>query len=355
MPLENALSFIRSVSGRKFPPVILIFGPHAFLREYVLDTLTRKLAGEGFKYRSFQIGAGADYAEVIGEIREPDLFASKKLVVCRVLRSRREKADDTEGAEDADTKRGGGDENALADAVADARGPNHLVLLYERDNAAAKVRRAAEKGGLLVNCMRPFDNQLDQYVQAFAQSIGLRLVPAAVDLLISRHATDLAAIANSIGKALIFAPEGKPVQTSDLDEQGARRVPEAFELAESISRGRTSMALAQLERSLTLGRDAFEILAVELIPLLRRMMIAATLSKARRSSSEIASALGLPPQSGLATRAIEGARRLGLQPVERAYWRACELDADFKNGELTERNEALAGIILELMNAPENQ
>ncbi|HUA34794.1 MAG TPA: hypothetical protein VMA09_14395 [Candidatus Binataceae bacterium] len=351
MPVENALAFFRSINTRKLPPVILIFGPHAFLREYALDLVARRLAAEGFKYRSFQIGSGSDYGEVLSEIREPDLFAAKKLVACRVLRSRREKADEGDSTDGAETKRGGSDENALAEAVADTRGPNHLVLLYERDNAAAKVRRAAEASGLLVNCMRPFDNQLDQYVQAFAQSVGLRLAPGAVDLLISRHASDLAAIANSVEKARIFAAEGKPIQAADLDEQGARRMPEAFELAESISRGRTTMALAQLQRSLALGRDVFEILAVEVIPLLRRMMIAATMSKARRSSGEIASALGLPPQSGLAMRATEGARRLGLDAIERAYWRACTMDADFKNGELRERDEALAGLVLELTGA----
>jgi DNA polymerase III subunit delta len=352
MPLDNALSFLRSISGRKLPPVVVIFGPHAFLREYVLDTVARKFAADGFKYRSFQIGSGSDYGEVLSELREPDLFAAKKLIACRILRSRRDKADDAEPADGAEARRGGAaDENALAEAISDVGGPNQLVLLYERDTAAAKIRRAAENSGQLVNCMRPFDNQIDQYVQAFAQSAGLRLAANAVDLLISRHAVDLAAIVNSIDKARIFAIEGKPIQASDLDEQGARRMPEAFELAESIARGRTSTALAQLDRSLTLGRDVFEILAVEMIPLLRRMMIAATMNKARRSTGEIAAALGLPPQSGLAMRAIEGARRLGLDAIERAYWRACTMDAEFKNGELKARDEALAGLLLELTGA----
>ncbi len=352
MPAENALAFLRSnASAPALPPVIVVAGPHAFLREYVLDSIARRLAGQGFQFRSFQIGLGDDYGELINEMRGQDLFAPRRLISCRVLRSRREKAEDDEApAEAGEARRGSGaDESALADMIAKARGPNYLALLYERDTAAAKIRRAVEKDGLVINCMRPFDNQLDQYVQAFARSAGLRLAPDAVDLLITRHAADLAAIANSIGKAAIFAHDGKAIGASDLDEQGARRLPEAFELAESISRGRTAMALAQLGRSLALGRDAFELLAVELIPLMRRMMIAATMTKARRSTGEIAAALGLPPQSGLAMRAIDGARRLGLKAIERAYWRACRIDADFKNGELKERGEALTALVLELM------
>ena len=246
----------------------------------------------------------------------------------------------------------GGSEAALVDAIESASGPGNLILLYEKDSAPAKVRRAAEKSALLVNCMRPFDNQIEQYVNAFANSLGLKLSPAALDLVISRHGGDLAAVANTLGKVTIFAEPGKPVQPGDLDE-GARRMPEAFELAESVSRGRGSAALAQLGRALALGRDVFEILAVEIIPMMRRMMIAAAMMAARRSPGDVASALGLPPQSGLATRAIEGARRYGLARLERAYWRACAMDAGFKDGTIKGREEALAGLILDLMTAPD--
>ena len=304
MPLETALAYIRGAGAdRRIPPVVLIFGPHAFLREYVLDSIVRKLAAEGCQYRSFQIGSGDDYGAVLNELNAPDLFAPRRAIACRILKSRRDKAEtaDTDGG-DTRGSGSGGSEAALVDTIESARGPGNLILLYEKDSAPAKVRRAAEKSALLVNCMRPFDNQIEQYVNAFAHSLGLKLSPAALDLVISRHGGDLAAVANTLGKVTIFAEPGKPVQPGDLDE-GARRMPEAFLLAESVSRGRSSAALAQLGRALALGRDVFEILAVEIIPMMRRMMVAASMTAARRSPGDVASALGLPPQSGLATRA----------------------------------------------------
>jgi DNA polymerase III delta subunit len=354
MPLETALAYIRVAGAdRRIPPVALIFGPHAFLREYVLDSIVRKLVAEGCRYRSFQIGAGDDYGAVLNELNAPDLFAPRRAIACRILKSRRDKAE-TSDSDGGDTRApgSGGSEAALIDTIESARGPGNLILLYEKDSAPAKVRRAAEKSALLLNCMRPFDNQIEQYVNAFANSLGLKLSPAALDLVISRHGGDLAAVANTLGKVTIFAEPGKPVQPGDLDE-GARRMPEAFELAESVSRGRSSMALAQLGRALALGREVFEILAVEIIPMMRRMMIAASMIAARRSPGDVASALGLPPQSGLATRAIEGARRYGLPRLERAYWRACAMDAGFKDGTIKGREEALAGLILDLMTAPD--
>ncbi|HXN11961.1 MAG TPA: hypothetical protein VN865_02555 [Candidatus Acidoferrales bacterium] len=355
MPLETALAYLRGAGGdRRIPPVVLIFGPHAFLREYVLDSIVRKLVADGCQYRSFQIGAGDDYGAALNELRAPDLFAPRRAIACRILKSRRDKAetaDDADGA-DARTPGSGGSEAALVASIETARGPGSLVLLYEKDNAPAKVRRAAEKSALLVNCMRPFDNQIEQYVNAFAHTHGLKLAPAAIDLIISRHGGDLAAVGNTLGKATIFAEPGKLLQPADLDE-GARRMPEAFELAESVARGRATAALAQLGRALALGREVFEILAVEIIPMMRRMMIAASMMAARKSPGDVAAAMGLPPQSGLATRAIEGARRFGLARLERAYWRACAMDAGFKDGTIKEREQALAGLILELMTAPD--
>jgi DNA polymerase III delta subunit len=354
MPLETALAYLRGTGAdRRIPPVVIIFGPHAFLREYVLDSIVRKLAVDGCRHRGFQIGTSDDYGELLNELRAPDLFAPRRAIVCRILRSRRaEAADDNDNAGDARAPGSGGSEAALAAAVETASGPGHLILLYEKDNAPAKIRRAAEKSALLVNCMRPFDNQIEQYVNALAQSLGLKLSAAAIDVIVSRHAGDLAAVANTLGKVTIFAEPGKAVQPGDLDE-GARRMPEAFELAESVARGRASAAMAQLGRALALGRDVFEILAVEIIPMMRRMMIAASMLAARRSPGDVAAALGLPPQSGLATRAIEGARRFGLQRLERAYWRACAMDAGFKDGTIKGREDALAGLLLDLMSTPD--
>ncbi|HSU91252.1 MAG TPA: hypothetical protein VLI44_07370 [Sporolactobacillaceae bacterium] len=351
MPLEAALAYLRGAASRKLPPVVIIFGPHAFLREYVLDSVVRAATRDGCQYRGFQIGAGDDYGALLNELRAPDLFAPKLAIACRILRSKRERADDAEPADSRSVGSGGG-EAALIAAIENARGPGHLILLYEKDNAPAKVRRAAEKSALLVECRRPFDNQIEQYVQVFAHSLGLKLTSAALDILIARHGGDLAAAANALAKVTIFAEPGRAVQPNDLDEQGARRMPEAFELAESLARGRTSSALAQLGRAIALGRDVFEILGVEIIPTMRRMMIAASMLASRKSPADVAAAMGVSPTSGLATRAIEGARRLGLPRLERAYWRACKLDADFKNGQLKEREEALAGLLLELMESP---
>ncbi len=130
MPVENALAFLRSAGpSRKIPPVVVIVGPHAFLREYVFDSVVRALVAQGNQYRGFQVGAGDDYGVVLAELRAPDLFAPKRAIACRILRSRRERADDGESGADARASGAGGGEPALVAAIEGAQGPGHLLLL----------------------------------------------------------------------------------------------------------------------------------------------------------------------------------------------------------------------------------
>src|ERR1700722_2279202 len=357
MAADNALNFLRG-GARTTAPVYLIAGPQPFLREYVLEALRVRFAADGFQYRPFQVGGADGYGATISEIEGADLFAPKRLVACRVLKTHRDRA----SADDSDSSDGGegrsgaaADESALGAAIERLPATVRMVMLYERDNAPVKIRRVVEKVGTLINCMRPYDNQIGQYVELFAQNLGLKLSSDAVDLLIGRHGSDLAAISNALAKAAITLAEGAKVGTADLGVGGGRmRIPDLFELAESVARGRPGEALALFDRAIETGRDPIELLAVELIPLLRRMLVAASIMEKRKGPADVARVLGMPPTSQLIVRAIDGGRRFGAQRLMRAHRRACELDAKFKNGLIREREQAISGLLLDLMPPPES-
>ncbi len=357
MAAENALGFIRAIGQERgmAAPVFLIAGQQAFLREYVLDALRHRLSRDGFNYRAFQVGGSGGFGPIIDELEGADLFAPKRLVACRVLKSHRGRSAEDDGGDDSeeDARSGGGaDEAALAEVIERVGGATRLAVVYERDNAAAKMRRAVEKTGVVVNCPRPYDNQIAQYVEAFARTLGLKLGVDAADLLAVRHGSDLGEIANELSKSAIRCGEKGRVEVSDLSERGASRVPDIFEIAECVARGSTGEALALLDRAIQTGRDPIEILGVEMIPLVRRMLVAASLIAKRKGIGEISRALGLQPASVLLTRAVDGARRMGFERLARAHRRLCELDAQFKTGMIRERDQALAAMIIELMAEP---
>ena len=322
----------------------------------MLEALRLRFAVEGFRYRPFQVGGADGYGATIRELESTDLFASKRLIACRVLKTHRERADaDDDSNEGADGRAGGGvDESALLAALERIGEAVRMVMVYERDNAPAKIRRVVEKLGVAINCMRPYDNQVGQYAEVFAKNLGLKLSFDAVDLLVARHGSDLAAIHNALAKAAITKNEGSKVEVADLGSGGGpSRIPELFELAESIARGRPAEALALFDRAVETGRDAIELLALEIIPLVRRMLVAASLLDKRQTPADVARALGMPPSSQLIVRAIDGGRRFGAQRLMRAHRRACELDANFKNGLIREREQAISGLLLDLMAPPD--
>ena len=355
MAVETALSVLRTGERAKIPSSVVISGPHAFLREYVFDRVRRRLAGQGMCYRGFQVGGAGGFDSVLAELRETDLFAPARLVACRVLRSHRagSSEEDDDGASGGGRKGAAGGEAALAAALEAMRPPGALVVLYDRDSAPARIRRAVERCGLAINCMRPFDNQLAQFAGAFAGAADLRLGPGVADLLVLRHAGDLSAIANTLAKAAIRCAPGATLDSKDFSEPAAAKVPELFDLAEALANGNAAAAFTILERALAVGRDPLEILSVEIIPVMRRMMLAASMVERRQNARQIAGALGLSPASSLAQRAIDGARRFGLARLDRVYRRASELDAGFKNGRFKERGEKLAALLIELFAAQE--
>jgi DNA polymerase III delta subunit len=351
MASENALGFLRA-ADREAPAVALIAGPQEFLREYVLDLLRERAARDGFGARSFQIAGGDGFGAAVAELESADLFAPRRFVAGRVMRAYRERASDGDGEEASEASGGragrAGGEAALGAALERISANVRAAILYERDTMPAKLKRVVEKLGLTINCPRPFDNQLGQYAELFARRIGLRLAPDAIDLLVGRHGADLSGIANALARAAIHAEKGGRIDGSALGEAAGRRAPEPFELAESIARGRGAEAVAIFDRAVASGRDPIELLGVEIIPTMRRILAAASILEQRKNAAEVAHVLGLPPSSPLVTRAIDGARRFGAQRLFAAHRRACQLDAGFKNGTLREREAAIGGLLLEL-------
>lgn len=344
------MPFLRSISRASSPPdLIAIAGPQAFLREYVLDAFRARFVREGFHYRSCQIGGADGFDAALRELDAADLFAPKRLVACRLLRSYRERAsadEDNDAGDSAGVSKSGG-EAALV-AVTERLAPSiRLALICDRDTVPAKLRRAVESRGVVVNCPRPFDNQLSQYAELFARDAGRKLAADAASLLIMRHGGDLNALVNSIRRAALTS-DGETLDASAFGESGAMHIPELFELADSLARGDANETLALFGRALQIGRDPIELLAVEIIPLLRRMLTAAAMLEARKGSAVIAGALGLPPQSSMVTRAIDGARHFGLAGLTAAHQHACQLDEQFKMGLIKERENAVAQLILDL-------
>jgi DNA polymerase III delta subunit len=349
MPSENALAFLAQLEAGKalMPAVILIAGPQVFLKEYVMDACREALRGSGRESQSFQVASASDFGAVLEAIAAPSLFASATIATCRVLRSRGGADDDSETGETRATR--GGDDSKLSRAIELARAPSHLILLYERDSAPAKVQRQVEKAGLAIVCNKPFESQLPQVATLFARRLGLKIGYATAETLTERYGANLAAMHNALVLAALAAPQQKPDDFLRSSGAGADLGSDLFQISESLSGDLPLMPLAMIDRAAAVGRDPTELLSIEIIPALRRLLIAATLGMQGQGPAEIAMEIGMSPRSPRVTATTNAARRYGLRRLIRTYREAIELDANFKNGTVKEREQALSGLLAPLL------
>lgn len=358
MAAENALACLHQLEAGKplLPAATLITGTQVFLKEYVLECCCAVLRGEAAELRRFHIGSGADLGPVLEAVAAPSLFASATTAVGRILRTRRVRAEaDEEGEEQEAGARGGGDDALLIEAVQTVRLPSRLVLLYERDSAPAKVTRAVESHGLTIVCNRPFDSQLAQYAGLFAHRLGLTLSPAALELMALKYGTNLLEMHNALALAALVKAIQPPEEFLRTLGGDSRLGGELFALSESLAGERPQLAFALLDGALGLGRDPNELLAVEVIPALRRMVTAANLAEQHRSPLDLAVALKLPPRSPMIGAAMEAAKRFGKRHLTAVYRAAVALDRGMKDGTIRDKEAALSGLLLALLSSSRPQ
>jgi len=350
MAAENALAFLRQFETGKpmLPATIVITGTQPFLKEYVLECCCAVARGEAAELRRFHIGNAADLAPLLEAVAAPGLFSSATTAVARILRTRRIRAEGDDESEEQDAG-GRGDDGLLNEAIESVRLPSRLILLYERDSAPAKVIRAVEANGLTIACNRPYDSQLIQYAGVFAHRLGVTLSPAALDLIVLKYGGNLLEMHNALALAALVKTIQPPDQFVRSLGGDSRLGGEVFALSESLAGDRPELAFALLDGAYGLGRDPNELLAVEVIPALRRMVTAANLLEQRRAPIEVAVALKLPPRSPMVAVAMDAAKRFGKTHLNAVYRAAVELDRGMKDGTIRDREAALSGLLLALL------
>jgi DNA polymerase III delta subunit len=348
MARMTALEFLHACARKSpLPSSLLIYGPQAFLREYVLDAALASIASSNRERVRLQLTPAESPATLLNELSELSLFAPARIIVCRVLRGRRARDSSSDESLDTGAKRDG--DARLAEAIGKLAPAISLMMLYEHEHAPAAIRQIVEDRGLAVVCGKPFPNQVQQYAQLFARGLELDLSAPACAHLAERYHADLAALYNVLVLAAIELGAKAKVGMKQLSRPFAGGAPELFDLARCVSNAQAGRFLTLLDRASAVGRDAIEVLAVEVIPTLRRMLIAASTLADGYPRAQIARTLGMGPHSPAIESAIDGATRLGLDRIRASYREAVKLDAAFKNGLTREREAALCRLMLDLL------
>ncbi|MDE3154374.1 MAG: DNA polymerase III subunit delta [Acidobacteriota bacterium] len=138
--------------------------------------------------------------------------------------------------------------------------PAHAVLAFvagQLDERRKSVK-ALLKHGVVVRCgglETPADAR--RWLEAQAEAAGVRMEPAAVNLLADQIGPNVARLRGELERLLLFADGGRTVTADDVRETvGAPSLQDEWALARAIEHGNAAAALRELALMLEEGRVA---------------------------------------------------------------------------------------------------
>lgn len=227
--------------------VYVLYGSDAFLRDETRRALVQRIIGDADPQTAVtHFDATAELAEVLDELRTLPFLAPRRAVILS----------------DADAfvtaHRG-----ALEKYLDSPSSASSLILIVASWPTRARLYKMVNAIGEAIDCSAPDQRKLVPWIRKAAERRGKKIAPDAVELLLEWRGADLAALDGELEKLSLYVGERDSISADDVSALvTATAGPEAFALANAITRGRTGDALKALGGSLTRSGDEFRTLGM---------------------------------------------------------------------------------------------
>jgi DNA polymerase III delta subunit len=211
--------------------------------------------------------------------------------------------------------------------------PDTTSLVFVEDQAVQPepLVEAIPRGRGLVR-EYPRVRDIGDWIRKRAAGMGLALDGSAVRELSVLGGDDLRRLDSELRKLAAYT-DGRPASRADVQELVVGRDIAIWTLLDALADRRRDQALVALRRLYRQGESPEALLARDIAPLYRRLLLAkelSLLSRRDRASVDLA-ALGLNPRT--LPRLSEQAARFEREEIERALDLLLELDRQVKTGE----------------------
>lgn len=221
------------VAARRFAPIYLLMGEEGFFIDALCERLASTILDES--QRAFgQItvyGRDTEAGQVINLCRQMPMMGAYQVVIVREAQQMRSI-----------------DKLSL---YTQKPSPTTILILCHKEKSADK-RSAFYKGaaanGAVLESVRPRDYEITSWLNEFIRRKGLSIDGKALSMLTDHLGTDIAKIANEIGKLLVSLPEGiARITDADIEANiGISKEFNNFELCKAV-------LARDMERSLTIA------------------------------------------------------------------------------------------------------
>lgn len=335
------------------PPAALLLGPEAYQRRRIKEALLAAFPEGAVTQHDL---AEIALAEILDDARALSLFASERLIWVLNAELALPKGRASEDDADSDSPaHSSGDAAPLAAYLKDPTPGVTLVFEairydFEGDDKRKqeRVRKFYAAVAAVVELHRYTPAEARSEAESLVRNAGLRIDPAALDLLVEALGADIARIAVEIEKLALFAGD-RAVTTDDI----AALVPDAraatiFALVNALGRRDRARSLAILD---TLTREG-EYLPLALAFLSTQFRLALTAREAGLKSSQQVQGhftrLGVPMWSSRAEQVWQTASKFTRPQLERGLGLIYKADKSLRDARPDDRTP-IELFILELV------
>jgi DNA polymerase-3 subunit delta len=210
----------KDLQNKKYKPIYLLMGEEAFYIDKITDYIQDNVLNETEKAFNLTILYGKDV-----EARDIDLAAKRYPMMAPYQVIIVKEAQNLKKIEDLVYYAGSPLETTI------------LVLAHKYKSLAKnkKLYKAIEKSGVVLETKKLYDNQVPDWITAYATNKKLRISPVAAALLAEYLGNDLSKVANEIDKLALSLPENAEINQKIIqDNIGISKEYNVFELQNAL-------------------------------------------------------------------------------------------------------------------------
>ncbi|MBP5154576.1 MAG: DNA polymerase III subunit delta [Lachnospiraceae bacterium] len=294
--------------------VYLIWGPEAYLRRSLKQSIRQSLVGDDEMNYTYREGREIDPAEIRGIAETVPFFAPRRLIVL----------------ENTGLFSKGGEE--MAELLPDIPPETVLVFVEEEADKRSKLYKAVLKNGYAAECRKMKDEELERFVLAGFRRRKVPITREALDLFLERCGDDLDHISAEQEKLAAYVYGRDGIRPEDVEAVTSVTLQNrVFDMLDAVAFGRPEKAFVLYRDLKALREPPMRILYLLTQQVNRLLQVKEDQARGLREES-IAESLGV--RTGAVRKYAAQARAFSAEKLAARVEKLVALDTAVKTGEL---------------------
>jgi DNA polymerase-3 subunit delta len=218
----------------------------------------------------------------------------------------------------------------LAACAVDPPPTTCLVFVGEKVDQRKKFFQELKKKGELVECKRPYENQLGAFIREEAKGLGKRIEPAAAEMLVYLVGSNLGELTTQLEKVALYVGQREAITIGDVRGiVSDTKVESVFDLANAMGERDPAKALRSLATILRDGEAPLMLLAM-IARHFRQLWRVRDLMAQKVAQQDISRLAGINPY--FLKGVMAQARNFGTHELKRVFESLYAADLELKGG-----------------------